>query len=195
MLSRMRTLGMINADLGRHVLPHALDAFEQVAAAFWIGQADQADADLDLHRIDTARIIFDALLRRLLGVGFGLGFVAPPRSACWRRVEHHRQSDAAAADRQQRNLRQVRENQDRQEAGRHGQRLRARKQLRNELRRQIATSPLERVTSKPAASEIKKAGTWLTRPSPIVNRVNSAAASADLHARRRRRRSPGRPRY
>ena len=26
-----------------------------------------------------------------------------------------------------------------------------------------------RVTSKPAASEIKNAGTWLTRPSPIVS--------------------------
>ena len=30
-----------------------------------------------------------------------------------------------------------------------------------------------RVTSKPAASEIKNAGTWLTRPSPIVSRVKS----------------------
>jgi hypothetical protein len=34
-----------------------------------------------------------------------------------------------------------------------------------------------RVTSKPAASEIRNAGTWLTRPSPIVSLVKSSAAS------------------
>ena len=37
-----------------------------------------------------------------------------------------------------------------------------------------------RVISKPAASEIRKAGTWLTSPSPIVSFVNSAPASAKL---------------
>ncbi len=34
-----------------------------------------------------------------------------------------------------------------------------------------------RVTSKPAASEIKKAGICVTSPSPIVSRVNSEAAA------------------
>ena len=54
--------------------------------------------------------------------------------------------------------------------------------------RQVRCRRCERVTSKPAASEIKKAGTWLTRPSPIVSLVNSAAASPRLHARIRPRR-------
>ncbi len=39
-----------------------------------------------------------------------------------------------------------------------------------------------RVTSKPAASEIKNAGTWLTRPSPMVSRVNSVRRLAEAHA-------------
>ena len=39
-----------------------------------------------------------------------------------------------------------------------------------------------RVTSKPAASEIRNAGTWLTRPSPIVSCVKSSAASPKRHA-------------
>ena len=39
------------------------------------------------------------------------------------------------------------------------------------------------MTSKPAANEIKNAGTWLTRPSPIVSVVNSEAASRRAHAR------------
>ena len=37
-------------------------------------------------------------------------------------------------------------------------------------------SLLERVTSKPAANEIKNAGTWLTSPSPIVSFVKISAA-------------------
>ena len=72
MLSRMRTLGMSDADLGGHVLPHALDALQQVAAALRVGQANQAHADLDFHRID-GQIVFDALLGGfcLGGLGFG----------------------------------------------------------------------------------------------------------------------------
>ena len=40
-----------------------------------------------------------------------------------------------------------------------------------------------RVTSKPAASEIKNAGTWLTRPSPIVSRVKSVGRLAEASCR------------
>ncbi len=39
------------------------------------------------------------------------------------------------------------------------------------------------MTSKPAANEIKNAGTWLTRPSPIVSFVNTEPASGKRHAR------------
>ena len=53
--------------------------------------------------------------------------------------------------------------------------------LRNSLGRLVVW--LLRVTSRPAASEIRKAGTWLTRPSPIVSLVNSAAGLAERHAR------------
>ena len=35
----------------------------------------------------------------------------------------------------------------------------------------------ERVTISPAASEIRNAGTWLTRPSPIVSLVKTLIAS------------------
>ena len=38
----------------------------------------------------------------------------------------------------------------------------------------------ERVTISPAASEIKNAGTWLTRPSPIVSLVKTLNASLRL---------------
>ena len=38
----------------------------------------------------------------------------------------------------------------------------------------------ERVTIKPAANEIKNAGTWLTSPSPIVNLVKTFTASCRL---------------
>ena len=38
----------------------------------------------------------------------------------------------------------------------------------------------ERVTISPAASEIKNAGTWLTRPSPIVSLVKTFTASPGL---------------
>ncbi len=42
---------------------------------------------------------------------------------------------------------------------------------------------LLRVTSRPAASEIRNAGTWLTNPSPIVSVVNtSAAVFSDMSA-------------
>ena len=91
----------------------------------------------------------------------GLGFAA---------VEHRGDAEATPADQQQRNPRQAGEHQDRQKAARHRQRLRPRKQLPQELVRQVTLCVL-RVTSKPAASEIKNAGTWLTRPSPIVSRV------------------------
>ena len=33
---------------------------------------------------------------------------------------------------------------------------------------------------RPAASEVRKAGTWLTRPSPMVSLVKTSAASAGL---------------
>ncbi len=38
----------------------------------------------------------------------------------------------------------------------------------------------DRVTISPAASEIKNAGIWLTRPSPIVSFVNTFTASPRL---------------
>ena len=41
-------------------------------------------------------------------------------------------------------------------------------------------SELLRVTSRPAASEIRKAGTWVTRPSPMVSVVKSEPASRRL---------------
>ena len=64
---------------------------------FGIGQANQADADLDFHRID-GQIVLDPLFRRLLGCRrrpcsaacLGVAFAA--------RVSITRQPDAAAAD-------------------------------------------------------------------------------------------------
>ena len=38
----------------------------------------------------------------------------------------------------------------------------------------------ERVTINPAASEVKNAGTWLTRPSPMVSFVKTLTASPRL---------------
>ena len=63
-----------------------------------------------------------------------------------------------AAEQQQRNPRQAGEDQDAQEPARHGQRLRPRKQLLEELARAGSLSWLLRVTSRPAASEIRNAG-------------------------------------
>ncbi len=48
--------------------------------------------------------------------------------------------------------------------------------------RQIGFGSLLRVTSKPAASEIRNAGTWLTRPSPIVELREQRGRLADAHA-------------
>ena len=77
----------------------------------------------------------------------------------------------APRQRQQRNRGKLGEDQDAQEAAGHGQRLRPREQLLHELAAAGSTFCVLRVTSKPAASEIKNAGTWLTRPSPIVSCV------------------------
>ena len=43
-------------------------------------------------------------------------------------------------------------------------------------------SLLLRVTSRPAANEIRNAGTWLTRPSPMVSLVKSEPAWPRRHA-------------
>ena len=59
---------MIRPISAATLLPHALDALQQVAAALGIGQADQAHADFDFHRID-GQIVFDALFARFLGFG------------------------------------------------------------------------------------------------------------------------------
>ena len=127
-------LGHDDADFGGDALPHALDALEQVAAALGVGQADQADADFDLHRVD-GEVVFDPLLggglfgfgrlcRRLLLLGFVLR-------------EHARHAEARGAEHQQRHARQVGGDEDRQEAAGDGQRLRAREELRDELLRQV----------------------------------------------------------
>ena len=58
-------LGHENAHLGGDVLPNALNSLQQIAAALRIGQSDQADAELDFHRIG-GEIIFDPFFGRLL---------------------------------------------------------------------------------------------------------------------------------
>ena len=84
-------LGQDDAQVGGHVLPHPLDSLQQVAAAARIGQADQADADLDLHRID-GQVVLDALLGRFRRFGLFLRrrrrrrLVVPPRQG----DRHHR---------------------------------------------------------------------------------------------------------
>ena len=98
-------LGHDDAHLGGHVLPHALDAFQQIAAALGIGQADQADADFDLHRID-GQIILDPFLGRLLLLGLRFASLRPRPSASFLRGPCiTAMPDAAAADHQQRHRR------------------------------------------------------------------------------------------
>ncbi len=74
MLSRTRTLGMMTPISAARVCRHALDSLQQIAAAFRIGQADQADAQFEFHRIDH-QVVLDALLRspRGLSLFFVLG--------------------------------------------------------------------------------------------------------------------------
>ena len=124
-------LGQDDADLAGHVLADALDAFQQVAAAAGIGQADQPHADLDFHRID-AQVVFHAGLGRLGGLGLLLRLAGRlgRRAAAGHR---HGQADARGADRQERNPRQAGEDQDRKETARHGQGLGTRKQLLHEI--------------------------------------------------------------
>ncbi len=83
-------LGQDDADLGGHVLPDALDALQQVAAALGIGQADQPHADLDFHRID-GQVVFDALLRPAWRLRPASWPRRPPWPRCSRRVERHGQ--------------------------------------------------------------------------------------------------------
>ena len=111
-----------------HVLPHALDAVEQVAAALRIGQPDQAHADLDLHRID-GQVVFDRAPRAAAA--------RPARCALrLRRCDSRlatsitRQAQASGAEHQQRSARQVGGDQHAQKAAGHGQRLRPREELR-----------------------------------------------------------------
>ena len=84
-------------------LTDARDPRQQVAASTRIGQANQADADFDLHRVD-GQVVFDALVRLLgrdrLGLRrrAGLG-----RHATFLLGEHDGQGAATGAQRQQRN--------------------------------------------------------------------------------------------
>ena len=55
-------LGHDQPELARHPLAHRLEPVEQVAAARRVGQADQAEADLELERIDVQQV-FHALGR------------------------------------------------------------------------------------------------------------------------------------
>ena len=102
MLSRMRTFGMMMPISPATFCRTPLIAVEQIAAALRIGQANQADADLDLHRVD-GEIIFDPLFGRLLvAAAFGLGLLGGLLVGLRLRVSMQRQADAAGADRQQR---------------------------------------------------------------------------------------------
>ena len=86
-------LGQDDADLGGHVLADALDALQQVAAAAGIGQADQAHADLDLHRID-GQVVFHAVSAGLAASACFLASAAA-WAACSRRVMRHGHAHAA----------------------------------------------------------------------------------------------------
>ena len=57
------------------MLADALDPLQQVAAPFGIGQADQAHADLDLHRVDRQKV-FHPLFAGLGRLGLLLGLLA-----------------------------------------------------------------------------------------------------------------------
>ena len=104
-----------DADLGCEALPHLLDSFEQIAAAFRIGQSNQSDAQFEFHRIDD-QIIFDPLLRPPRGLGLflilrGIGL----RLAAGKR---YRQAYAGPADEKQRDSRQAGEYQNAEESAR-----------------------------------------------------------------------------
>ena len=92
-------LGQNHADFGGHVLPHALDAFQQIAAAFGIGQADQAHADFDFHRIDRQESLRPALRAAWSASAF---FLASSSTAVLLRAagERDRHADAARAEQQ-----------------------------------------------------------------------------------------------
>ena len=180
-------LGHDDADLAGDVLPHALDALEQVAAALRVGQANQADAELDLHRVD-GEIIFDAFLGRLASsprLGLGGGLLLRLRFATH---EHPRHAEARAAEHQQRH----------RAAGSVKTRIARKPPVTASAcgrEKSCCTNSrgrfdfcVLRVTSKPAASEMRNAGTWLTRPSPIVSCVKTLRRFGRAACRTRPRR-------
>ena len=110
---------------------------QQIAAGErGIGQANQRDADLDLHRID-AQVVFHAGFSRFghIRLFLRLGRCLGRRATA---VRAQSRADARGPDSQERNPRQAGENQDGEETARHGQCLRPREELLDELVRQVA---------------------------------------------------------
>ena len=167
-------LGHDDADFGGDALPHALDALEQIAAALGVGQADEADADFDLHRID-GEVVFDPLL----GGGFfacsalvgGLLACALRFCVSMRAMPKHAAPSTISGMRGRSVVTRIARNPP-VTASACG---REKSCVTNCCGRFVFC--VLRVTSKPAASEMRNAGTWLTRPSPIVSRVKTPAAS------------------
>ncbi len=124
-----------NADLRRHALPHALNAFKQVPPTFRIGKANQPHADLHFHGVDVEKI-FDAF--------FGFRFLLFRFNGIlrlftnFRLSDHPRHAQAGGAHYDQRHPRQIGRHQHRQESRGNGQRLRPREKLIHEFLRQVA---------------------------------------------------------
>ncbi len=166
MLSRMRTGRDDDAQIDGDLAADQADAIEQIAALGGIDQPDQPVADFQFHRVEIEEF-FD-FFRFLLG-GFFLfvggdgfdGFFLLARSAS----QPSRPQQVAEDD--QRELGQAGEH---HQADENARRSISALGLANSWLR--ISSPrlvllLVRVTIRPAASETMKAGTWLTRPSPM----------------------------
>ena len=144
-----------------------------------IGQPNQTDAQLQLHRID-GQIVFDALgalggLGLFLHRGDRLGLVLAAG-------ERHGHAHAARADQKQRNPRQAGEDQQGQKSARDGQRLRPRKKLPQKLLRQVALLAAPR--DQHAGRQRNQEGGNL-RDQPVADRKRGEqlAGVARAHAR------------
>ena len=124
------------AEVLRHAVADRADTIEQVAAAGRVGQADEAEADLQLERVDVQQVVhpLDRRLgrRRRLGLGVGLVDVGGVR-----RSDQIRPQAQCGGEREHRHHRHPGERQQREESGRDAEHGRAAEQLADDLAPQV----------------------------------------------------------
>ena len=168
-----------DADLGGQVLPHALDAVQQVAAAFADRPAGSGPRPAPIpsdRRSDSLRRAGRCL------AASACFFAAATAWALFSRRESVTAMPTQPAPISSSGIRGrlVKIKMARKPPATANACGREKSCRRNSLGRLL--SWLLRVTNMPAASEIRKAGTCVTSPSPIVSVVNSDAGLAQAHA-------------